>query len=67
MTSNIEIMKYKEVVTLQNGIGLWSLKLVFKPKAFCKSPNYQKPLLSVKVFKGPAFCTYNKGGARSHR
>ena len=59
MTYNIEIMK--KVVTLQNDIGLWSRKLVLKPKAFCKSPKCQKPLLSAKVFKCPAFCTYNKG------
>ena len=32
MTYNFEIMK--KVVTLQNGIGLWSRKLVLKPKAF---------------------------------
>ena len=64
MTYNFEIMK--KVVTLQNGIGLWSQKLVLKPKAFCKSPKCQKPLLFVKVFRVPAFCTYNKGGATSH-
>ena len=64
MTYNFEIMK--KVVTLQNGIGLWSQKLVLKPKAFCKSPKCQKPLLFVKVFRVPAFCTYNKRGATSH-
>ena len=57
MTYNFEIMK--KVVTLQNGIGLWSRKLVLKPKVFCKSPKCQKPLLFVKVLEVPAFCAYN--------